>query len=76
MFLSGRLGGEPLYVKRCGQPRLRARRAPFPIGEEERDQWRLCAREATLTMHLPTDSRETLEQAFLKVADFMPNKAD
>lgn len=76
MFLSGWLGGEPLYVKRYGHPRLRARHLPFPIGEEERDQWMLCMREAMLKANLPTDLRETLEQAFFKVADFMRNKAD
>ena len=38
-FLSGWLGGPPLYVEEYGHPRLRARHLPFPIGEAERDAW-------------------------------------
>ena len=32
MFLSGWLGGPPLYQMQYGHPRLRARHLPFPIG--------------------------------------------
>lgn len=76
MFLSGWLGGEPLYIKKYGHPRLRARHLPFPIGEEERDQWMLCMKEAMKKMTLPAELQETLEQAFFRTADFMRNQAD
>ncbi|MDB4419519.1 group II truncated hemoglobin, partial [bacterium] len=46
MFLSGFLGGPPLYVNEHGHPRLRARHLPFPIGVSERDQWVLCMEKA------------------------------
>ena len=36
LFLTGWMGGPPLYVERYGHPMLRARHLPFPIGEEER----------------------------------------
>jgi hemoglobin len=74
MFLSGWLGGEPLYIKKYGHPRLRARHLPFPIGEEERDQWMLCMKEAMKKMNLSPELCETLEQAFFRTADFMRNK--
>ncbi|MGQ9806115.1 MAG: group II truncated hemoglobin [Chlorobiales bacterium] len=74
MFLSGWMGGEPLYIKKYGHPRLRARHLPFPIGEEERDQWMLCMKEAMSKMNLPLELRATLESAFWKTADFMRNK--
>lgn len=74
MFLSGWLGGEPLYVRKYGHPRLRARHLPFPIGEEERDQWMLCMNEAMKKMNLSSELRQTLEQAFFRTADFMRNK--
>ncbi|MFQ3597581.1 MAG: group II truncated hemoglobin [Chloroherpetonaceae bacterium] len=76
MFLSGWLGGEQLYIKKYGHPRLRARHLPFPIGEEERDQWMLCMKEAMKKMTLPAELQETLEQAFFRTADFMRNQAD
>ncbi len=76
MFLSGWLGGEQLYIKKYGHPRLRARHMPFPIGQEERDQWMLCMKEAMNKMNLAPGLRETLEQAFFRTADFMRNQAD
>ncbi len=42
MFLSGWMGGPPLYAEKYGHPRLRRRHLPFTIGTEERDQWMLC----------------------------------
>ncbi|MCA3060006.1 MAG: group II truncated hemoglobin, partial [Rhodocyclaceae bacterium] len=36
MFLTGWLGGPPLYTSEFGHPRLRARHLPFAIGEAER----------------------------------------
>jgi len=46
LFLSGWLGGPPLYVERYGPPMLRARHLPFAIGRDERDQWLDCMRRA------------------------------
>src|SRR5687768_1508105 len=45
-FLSGWLGGPPLYVQEYGHPMLRARHLPFPIGEPERNAWMLCMTQA------------------------------
>ena len=39
MFLSGWMGGPPLYEQAYGHPRLRMRHLPFAIGERERDEW-------------------------------------
>lgn len=45
-FLSGWLGGPPLYQEEFGHPRLRARHLPFTIGPKERDAWLLCMEKA------------------------------
>ena len=45
-FLSGWLGGPPLYMQEYGHPRLRARHLPFAIGSAERDAWLLCMERA------------------------------
>src|SRR5574343_1854056 len=42
LFLCGWLGGPQHYVEKYGHPMLRARHLPFPIGEDERDQWMYC----------------------------------
>lgn len=46
MFLSGWLGGPPLYMRERGHPRLRMRHAPYRIGPTERDAWMLCMQQA------------------------------
>ncbi len=46
LFLSGWLGGPPLYADKYGHPMLRARHLPFAIGVAERDAWIACMRQA------------------------------
>ncbi len=74
MFLSGWLGGPPLYVDKYGHPRLRQRHLPFAIGELERDQWMNCMIQAMQDVGLGEGVREELKSAFWKTADFMRNK--
>lgn len=45
-FLSGWMGGPPLYWERRGHPALRARHAPFPIDSHAADEWARCMGEA------------------------------
>lgn len=73
-FLSGWLGGPPLYIEKYGHPRLRARHLPFAIDVSARDQWMTCMR-AALALHVAdVPLRLQLEDSFLKVADHMRNK--
>ena len=41
-FLSGWLGGPPLFTERHGAPMLRARHLPFSVGLEEVSGWLAC----------------------------------
>ncbi|MEQ1694995.1 MAG: group II truncated hemoglobin [Hyphomicrobiaceae bacterium] len=41
-YLSGWLGGPPLFVDKYGPPMLRRRHFPTAIGPDERDGWLLC----------------------------------
>ena len=74
MFLSGWLGGPPLYIKKYGHPRLRARHLPFKIDEAERDQWMMCMNQAIDEQIEDEDLKQHLKQAFYKTADFMRNQ--
>ena len=74
LFLSGWLGGPPLYVQRHGHPMLRARHLPFAIGEEERDQWMACMIQAMEELEVPQPLREALTAALRKTADWMRNR--
>ncbi|MGD8497680.1 MAG: group II truncated hemoglobin [Chromatiales bacterium] len=73
-FLSGWLGGPPLYVSEYGHPRLRARHLPFPIGASERDQWLTCMNQALDEQVSDTELRDALKQALSRTADHMINK--
>jgi hemoglobin len=76
LFLSGWLGGPPLYQQRFGQPFLRARHLPFAIGEAERDLWLACMRQAMLEVLVDEGLTGALAQAFYKTADHMRNRVD
>lgn len=74
MFLTGWLGGPPIYVDAFGHPRLRARHMPFAIGASERDQWLACMSEAMTDVSVEATLRERLMASFANTADWMRNK--
>jgi hemoglobin len=74
LFLSGWLGGPPLYVERHGHPRLRARHLPFAIGVTERDEWLACMRRALADTGVPDELAAALMPAFFQTADWMRNR--
>lgn len=74
LFLSGWLGGPPLYVEKYGHPRLRQRHMPFPIDNRARDLWLACMYQAMVDVGIEDGLRQELEAAFYKVADFMRNQ--
>ncbi|MBS0346235.1 MAG: group II truncated hemoglobin [Proteobacteria bacterium] len=75
-YLTGWLGGPPLYEQEFGHPRLRARHLPFAIASRERDQWLMCM-ETAFDECLPVGPlRDKLWAAILGLADHMRNRTD
>ena len=74
LFLSGWLGGPPLYTDRYGHPKLRARHLPFPIATTERDQWLACMRRALADTAVDASLADGLMDAFFQTADWMRNR--
>jgi len=74
LYLTGWLGGPPLYTDLYGHPRLRARHMPFSIGIEERDQWLYCMAQALKKMNLDELFSQQLMASFVQTADFMRNR--
>ena len=74
MFLSGWMGGPDRYMAAFGHPRLRARHLPFPIGEEERDQWLMCMQIALDALDIDTMMKQQLLASFAQTANHMMNK--
>jgi hemoglobin len=75
-FLSGWLGGPPLYMEKYGHPMLRARHLPFQIGIPERDAWLACMLQAMEDNHVEETLRMALLKAFYGTADWMRNKPE
>ena len=73
-FLTGWMGGPPLYVDQYGHPMLRARHLPFSISNTERDQWLMCMNQALSDVVEDAALRQELSAAFAKVADHMRNR--
>lgn len=76
LFLSGWLGGPPLYVEKHGHPRLRGRHLPFRIGEAERDQWMACMTQAMQDVGVDEALQARLHKALWDLADFMRNQPE
>lgn len=73
-FLSGWLGGPPLYEQEYGHPMLRRRHLRFPIAERERDQWLMCMQQALDDIGVEGQLRQHLDMAFFRTADHMRNQ--
>ncbi|NMF90070.1 group II truncated hemoglobin [Aromatoleum petrolei] len=69
MFLSGWLGGPPLYAERHGPPRLGRAHARFGVDSAARDAWMLCMTRALEEQVADVELRAQLVAAFAKVAE-------
>ncbi|MBM3344145.1 MAG: group II truncated hemoglobin [Betaproteobacteria bacterium] len=76
MFLSGWLGGPPLYTDQYGHSMLRARHLPFSIGLAERDAWMACMNQALHALVEDEKLRTWLAEQLFKTADWMRNRQD
>jgi hemoglobin len=74
LFMSGWLGGPPLYVEAYGHPRLRMRHFPFAIGARERDEWLWCMERAIAEHAMSEPLRELLLVRLRDLADHMRNQ--
>lgn len=75
MFLSGWLGGPPLYTERHGPPRLRRDHMAFPIDTAARDAWMACMTQALDEQVEDQTLRTQIIAAFFKTADFLCNQS-
>ncbi|MCB9779295.1 MAG: group II truncated hemoglobin [Alphaproteobacteria bacterium] len=75
-FLSGWLGGPPLYWERRGHPMLRRRHFPFAIDRSAAAQWMRCMGLAMEELIDDPGLRMQLTIAFGNVADHMRNQPE
>ena len=73
-YLSGWLGGPPLFEEKYGHPRLRARHLPFKIDDSMRDQWIHCMDQALDENVKNEQLRQGLKTSFYNLATHMINQ--
>lgn len=73
-FLSGWMGGPPLYWERRGHPALRMRHSPFPIDRTAAEEWTRCLGEALDRVGIDGDLREFLHRELGRTADQLRNR--
>jgi len=73
-YLTGYLGGPPIYVEKYGHPRLRSRHFSAAIGPQERDEWMLCFRQAMDETIEHPKLRDIIWAPIERLAHHMQNK--
>lgn len=73
-YLTGYLGGPPVYERKYGHPMLRRRHFIAEIGPEERDSWLFCFRRALDETVVHPTLREIIWQPVERLAHHMQNK--
>jgi hemoglobin len=73
-YLTGYLGGPPLYTDKRGHPRLRSRHFVAEIGPAERDEWLLCFRQAMDETIANPKLRDIIWPPIERLAFHMQNK--
>jgi len=73
-FLSGFLGGPPLYHQNRGHPKLRMRHLPFKIDEAARDAWLACMNQSLEELTNDKLLLMQLKSSFYKTAHHMINQ--
>ncbi len=72
-FLSGWLGGPPLFETQYGHPRLRARHLPFKVDDKMIEQWLYCMDKALDAEVKDEALKQAIWQPISKLAHHMKN---
>ncbi|WP_416795580.1 group II truncated hemoglobin [Ciceribacter azotifigens] len=73
-YLTGYLGGPPIYMEKRGHPMLRRRHMIAEIGPAERDEWLLCFRRALDETIESETLRNIIWEPVERLAHHMQNK--
>lgn len=73
-YLSGWLGGPPLYTDKRGHPMLRRRHFMAEIGPKERDEWLLCFNRALDETIESEGLRAVIREPVTRLAFHMQNR--
>lgn len=74
-YLTGWMGGPPVYLALTGTVCLTDPHAPYHIGPKERDQWLLCMDQALERIGASEALKAMLKEPLFRVADTVRNQA-
>lgn len=75
-YLTGWMGGPPLYHEKTGTVCLTDPHEPYAIGPDERDQWLLCFHEALERIGASDEVKEMLKDPIYRVAATVQNREE
>jgi hemoglobin len=75
-YLTGWMGGPPVYQALKGTVCLTDPHEPFRIGPKERDQWLMCMDEALKRINATDELKEMLKNPMFQVAEAVRNCED
>jgi hemoglobin len=73
-YLTGWMGGPPVYSDKYGSVCMTTPHEPYHIGPEERDQWLLCMDKALERIEASEELVDMLKVPMYRVADAIRNK--
>jgi hemoglobin len=73
-FLSGWMGGPPLYFQRPDRKCIVSAHRPYAIGAAEAEQWMMCMRRAMEDCAIPQEVRSLLDKPLSRMADAFRNR--
>lgn len=73
-YLTGWMGGPPLYADKYGTVCMTEPHEPYHIGPEERDQWLLCMDKALERIEASDELIEMLKIPMFRIADAVRNR--
>ena len=75
-YLTGWMGGPPVYSDKYGSVCMTTPHEPYHIGPQERDQWLLCMDKALEDINASDELAEMLKIPMFRVADAVRNRED
>lgn len=73
-YLTGWMGGPPVYQAVYGTVCLTDPHAPYHIGPKQRDQWLLCMDKALERIGASDELKEMLKEPMFRIADTVRNQ--
>jgi hemoglobin len=72
-YLSGWLGGPPLFIQKHGSPCISSQHKPFKIDQAASDAWMHCMNKAMADVSIDEKYRDMLTPAFQRMCDTLLN---